>query len=1008
MGALSDDDNLLLLMPVSFLLKFTLGLRELSTAAGKKWLKIILLVFGCFVIALKPTVSQVKRMGLPLVNNFPKSSYNASTQNWALTQNSKGFIYVANNDGLLEFDGQHWNLYPIPNATIVRSLLAVGDTIFAGAFEEFGFFASGKNGKLSYHSLLDLLPDSSRLFDEIWKIHHVPDAIIFQSFKCLIVYKGGEMHIIEPGEKGFGHSYSVGNDIYIADYSRGLLKLSFDKTELVCSDNLLLSNELRCVLPYENNQLIIGLVNCGLFILDGNQLLPWNSNVNKHLVDNIVFSGEILSNGHFAFGSILNGVYITNTRGEILQHINRYKGLLNNTVLSLFEDRQGNLWLGLDNGIDYLEINSPLSVFDYNYHIGSTYTSVVHNETLYVGTNQGLFYANLRMLDNTRTDVVDFALVPGTEGQVWHLEVIDNQLLCGHNFGCYQIIDNQAVKIAGDRGYWTFLKYRGNSDTLIAGTYNGMSVMLKRGNTWEVSWKIAGFEESSRKIVAQPANTLWISHGYRGIYKVDLSDDLHFATQYTLYDHKHGLPPELPYNVHMISGELIFSTKSGFYNYEKTSEWFIPSILFNQIFREQPAIDNIFPDETGNLWYSAFGKMGLMRLLEDGTYTNISAPFNRINPVLIQSYENVYVYDNRNVFIGSQNGLFHYDPYFKKDYQKQEPVFFREVVFSGKDTVMFIFDPVLKTTTGNRNHQAVVSVPFMLNSVSFRFACPSFEAAGSTLFSFRLSGFDQGWSAWDPTNFKEYTNLREGRYIFEVRAQTINSTGNQSYAFEFVVLPPYYRSRQAIAIYVAGILLIIAGNIVFIRRRITRARRSEKAKHEKKLAEKELQFREKTLQSEKEIMNLRNESLQSQINFKNRELANTTLHLIHKNRILNSIKYQLTSLNDNSMAQGKRSEIEGLIGKINKELRNEKFHKLFDAYFDDVHQDFLTRLKEKHDDLSPKELRLCAYLKMNLTTKEIAPLMNISVRGVEIGRYRLRKKLGLDREENLITYLINF
>jgi len=971
-------------------------------------LKCAFLAFSGFFIANTVLASQVKRLGLPLVNNFPKSSYNASTQNWALVQNSKGFIYAANNDGLLEFDGQQWNLYPIPNKSIVRSLLAVGDTIYTGAFEEFGFFAKGKSGKLTYHSLLSLLPDTLGLFEEIWKIHQVHNAIIFQSFKCLFIYKNGEIQIIEPTEKGFGYSYAVGNDIYITDYSLGLLRLSLGKTEIISNDSLFLNNELRFVLPFYNNQLLVGLVNRGLFILDGNKLLPWQSDVNKQLEDNIVFSGEKLRSGYYAFGSILNGVYIADSRGEILQHINRYKGLLNNTVLSIFEDRQGNLWLGLDNGIDYLEINSPLSVFDHNFQIGSTYTSVVHNEILYVGTNQGLFYADLQNLDNSRSEAGGFSLVPGTEGQVWHLDIIDGQLLCAHNFGCFQIIDNKAVKIAGEHGYWTFLQHNGKSDTLIAGTYNGLSVMVKQGNTWEVLWKIAGFDESSRKIVAHPPNTLWIPHGYRGIYKVNIGNDLRSALNYQLYDHSQGLPAELPYNVHMINGRLVFSTKHGFYSYEDHTGRFVPSAAINAIFKDQLAIDNIFHEETGSLWYSAFGKMGLMRLLEDGTFANISAPFNRINSLLIQSYENVYVYDSRNVFIGSQIGLFHYDPYFKKDYQRQEPVFFREVVFSGKDSMMYVFNPPITVAGSGRNEPVVTTVPFRLNSVSFRFACPSFEASGSSLFQFRLAGFDQAWSPWDPTNFKEYTNLREGRYFFEVRVQTINSTGSLPYVFEFVVLPPYYRSNRAFVIYVALFLLIVSANIMYIRRRITRARIKEKAMHDTKLLEQEMQFREKTLHAEKEIVTLRNDSLQSQINFKNRELANNTLHLINKNRILNDIKHQLLLLKDNSAATDRHAELAGLIGKINKELRNEKIHKLFDEYFDDVHQDFLNRLKEKHGKLSPRELRLCAYLKMNLTTKEIAPLMNISVRGVEIGRYRLRKKLDLAREENLINYLINF
>jgi DNA-binding CsgD family transcriptional regulator len=142
---------------------------------------------------------------------------------------------------------------------------------------------------------------------------------------------------------------------------------------------------------------------------------------------------------------------------------------------------------------------------------------------------------------------------------------------------------------------------------------------------------------------------------------------------------------------------------------------------------------------------------------------------------------------------------------------------------------------------------------------------------------------------------------------------------------------------------------------------------------------------------------------------KNKELANSTLNLLHKNKILTSIKLQLSDLIQKSTGNNNhRDEISNLVRKINKELSNEKHQEAFDSYFDEVHQNFIHRLKEAHPVLSPKELRLCAYLKMNLSSKEISSLMNISVRGVEISRYRLRKKLNLDREVNLTDYILHF
>lgn len=958
------------------------------------------ILFVMTILVVVP--SEIKRTGVPLIHNYTRSVYKAGTQNWGMTQNSKGYLYVANNDGLLEFDGQHWHLYAVPNNTIVRSVLAVGDTIYIGAFEQFGYFYPDKQGKLVYQSLIPITDRKYHNCDEIWKIHSTAEGIVFQSFKYLFIYKEGKLKVIEPFTT-FGHSYSATTKLFVSDVEKGLFYLQHGSLVPVSDDKLFTRNEIRCMIPLDANRFLIGFINDGLFVFDGKTLTPWDTKVNNLLKENIVFSGIGLSNGFFAFGSIQNGVYLTNNKGEILQHINRYKGLLNNTILSLYEDSQGNLWLGLDNGIDYLEINSPLTIYDYNYHIESTYASIVYNDYLYVGTNQGLFSSPLNSLDNSKNDQADFRLIPGTEGQVWNLHIIDGQLLCGHNFGCFHIQDNKAKRIAEERGYWSFTAHKGQPDTIIAGTYAGFSILARDGSSWKKIWKVEDFEESSRSFLQETDTTFWIAHGYRGVFRVELTKDLRRAKSVELYNHVHGLPLDLPYNVMRINQEVVFSSKNGFFVFDKDKKQFTPSESMNIVFKDQTAIDNLFPDAGGNLWYFSFGSMGLMRLLEDGKFTRITAPFKRINPILIESYESVHVFDNRNVFIGSQKGLLHYDPHFKKDYNKQVNVFFREINFYGKDSTHTIFEAVSKS-----NPEQLPRIPFHLNSVSFRFASPAFDASDHTTFSFRLKGFEENWSSWDKSTYKEYTNLNEGKYVFEVKVNNLTNSSDIIHSFTFIIEPPFYRSKLAFGVYTFLFILILGGNLFFIQQRIVKTRIREQQKHEKELKEKEIAYKEKALEAEKEIVHLRNESLQNEISHKNKELANTTLHLIHKNKILNSIKNQLNSIIDKQSSQAGKPEIDSVISKINKELKSEKFQELFEDYFDDVHQDFISRMKEKHPELSPRELRLCAYLKMNLSTKEIAPLMNISIRGVEIGRYRLRKKLNLDREENLISYLMNF
>ncbi|WP_082189453.1 triple tyrosine motif-containing protein [Lentimicrobium saccharophilum] len=976
--------------------------RNYFSRYGRFWLLVIL--NGLFTVA---GLGQIKDMGLPFINNYNKNTYKASNQNWSIAQNDKGFLYFGNNDGLLEFDGSYWELYPLPKRTILRSILAKEDTIFAGAFEEIGYFVPGGDGKMHFNSLVHLIPEYFRAFDEIWKIHNTSSGIVFQSFRFLFVYNNHQIKVIEPFSS-FTQSFLVNGSAYVIDRKKGLYRLSARGLEPVFNDPLFQRTEVRSLLYRGADELLLGTSTEGLYILKNKSLEAWASPVNLKLKTYELFSGIALSESFYAFGTVQNGLYITDRNGRIYQHINRSKGLQNNTILCLFEDRHYNLWMGLDNGIDYAEINSPLSIFDFNYNLEASYTSIVHDGRLYTGTNQGLFYTELSNIRNSDEDGGKFTLISGTEGQVWSLQVFDEQLLCGHNTGCFLVNGIKALKISDIPGYWTFIRHRETSDTLIAGTYNGLAVFTKKAGTWSYAYEVKGFKESSRTILQDEDNTIWMSHGYRGIFHISLSHDLSRAESVTLYKASKGLPPDLPYNIHKIENELNISTSAGLYRYDSKGDVFYKNPKYTEIFGGFPYIDKITRDNSGNFWFFTHTRMGVIRETERGKYQAEQAPFFRINSMLLPSFEHLFIHNQANVYIGSQNGLIHFSPRFN-EFRKRgsDPAYIRSIRFFSKDSALAVTDPpVDKEKNGSQVMQA--PIPFRYNSASFRFSSPSFEFPEGTLFSYRLSGFDNDWSAWSSQGFKEYTNLKEGEYTFELKSINAFNAESEPVKFSFTIRPPFHRSFAAKLIYAILLLLILAGNIIFLRRRIEKARLSEILKREKDLEAQALVFREQALTKEKEIIHLRNEALQSEMNHKTKELANATLNLLHKNKILSHLKENLTSLLHPQPGYNLKHQISQLIRKINREIKNEQHLEAFNTYFDEVHQDFISRLKNAYPSLTPKELRLCAYLRMNLSSKEIAPLMNISVRGLEISRYRLRKKLNIEHNINLTDFIMSF
>jgi len=216
------------------------------------------------------------------------------------------------------------------------------------------------------------------------------------------------------------------------------------------------------------------------------------------------------------------------------------------------------------------------------------------------------------------------------------------------------------------------------------------------------------------------------------------------------------------------------------------------------------------------------------------------------------------------------------------------------------------------------------------------------------------------------------------------------------------ILPPWYKASLGFTLY--GVIVVLILIIIFVlhKRKIEKGQRLLQQKFEKE--QKEL-LREKSLENEKRIVQLKNESLQNEVKLKSKQLANTAMALVKKNETLQEIKKELAQ---NKTNFDNHYSYKKILKKVDGSIAHKDEWEVFEHNFNQVHDDFFKSLKAKHAELTPKDLKICAYVKMNLSTKEIAPLMNISIRGVETHRYRLKKKLNLENDISLTDYLLNF
>ncbi len=956
---------------------------------------IIIFIFSIFTgVRL---FAEVKNIGIPYVWNYKKPVYQAGQQSWTIDVSRKGIVYFANNDGLVEFDGKNWRTYPINSGSVLRSVKVNDDNkIYVGAFGEFGYFFPDEFGKLTFFPLQQFVPEMYRNFGDVWRIFILPQGIVFQSFEQLMIYSGDKISVIQAPTK-FHFSFYVNGELYINDQRDGLLRLAGERLNKIPGMEPLKGKLIWAILPKGDN-LLISTSDIGIFEYDGFSLKPWNNQTEKILSENQVYCAMPITPSKYAFGTVQNGLIICDDQGRIIQHISLKNGLQNNTVLSLNLDQYENLWLGLDNGIDYVEINSPLSYFSYYNGLSAGYAAMLYHGNLYLGTNQGVFYKPWGELQAGAD--AHFKLVPGTQGQVWKLQIVDGELLCGHNVGTFSINNGVAEKISDEQGGWTFLKPKENDDFLIGGTFSGLQIFKKVNGHWKFLNKIKGFNESSRFIANGAKNEIWMSHGYKGVFRIQLNQALDSVLYIDFFNSKRGLPSDFGINVFEFRGQPIFTTSQGIFVYDVQTNSFVASKEINQLFgNRNPSV--ITEDAEGNIWYFVDNNAGVFRRQEDGNYFDLSLPFRQLEGEFVKGFQFVYPLNEEHVLFGTQEGFVHYLPKYPKNYKKSFKAFIRQVKISRADSIIYWGNSVSENIS-------LPKIPFHLNGLQFSFAANDFENPGYLEFSTFLDGFDETWSHWDRRDSKDFTNLRNGFYTFNVKARNIYGAETESAQIGFYILPPWYRGLYAYFAYFILLVLMILGLFKFLKYRIKLSEKNEKERQQHLFQEREKQLQNEALHAEKEVIRLKNEQLNASMLQKDKELANATMQMIQKNKSLIKVRSDLQKLSHEIHDDLIQHQAQGLMKKINRDLDNEKQWQVFETHFENVHEEFLKRLKDKFPELSPRELKLCAYLKLNVSSKEISTLMNISTRGVEISRYRLRKKLGLGHDTNLTDFIMSF
>lgn len=911
---------------------------------------------------------------LPPIIQYPASSYNAGNQNWMITQDDNGYIYFANNSGLLEYNGSSWNLYPTPNETILRSVKAIGDKIYTGAYMEFGYWKRQTNGNLKYYSLSDSIKSKIIDDEQFWNIAYLDHWVIFQSLTQIFIYdsKAKTFNII-GSDTGMNKVYAVNNSIYYQTFSSGLFEIENGKSKLISNAPVFANSKIVNIFGIEDGMLI-QMQYDGFYLYKNGEITKWNIPADDNLKNSSIYSSQRLTDGSYALGTVSNGIYILTPSGSIKYHITQNKGLSNNTALSLFEDRDNNLWIGLDNGINCINMQSAVhSYVDDTGFLGTVYASALYDGYVYVGTNQGLFCKPYNSDE-------DFKFIQGTKGQVWSLYIYDNTLFCGHDYGTFIVKGLSVSQIFSGIGTWKFEQIPNKPNLLLQGNYLGFTVVEKTASGWKLRNRIDGFDYSSR-FFAISGNDIYISHEYKGIFRITVDKDFRKASGFYAYK-----KPGKGKNACLatFNGSIYYAFKEGVYQLNTKTKQFIKQPKLSKAFIDDDYTSGkIIPDSSGRLWFFTKNYINYFssgKLNSELKHNVIPIPSSLTNSMA--GYENITQISANTYLIGTTDG--YYTINLNELNSKRYNIYITNVATNELNK---------QQLTSEINIEG--SFKYSQNNINFSFTVPEYSKYVNSEFQYKLEGMQDEWSEWSLKPFINFKNLPPGDYIFKVRAKTGNSLSVNVAEYKFTILKPWYATTTALIIYL--IMVLIAAYI------INRAYKNYYQQQREKLIEENNRLLEiKELENEQELMRIKNEQLQQEFENKNRELAASTMNLIKKNELLSMIKDDLKK----STETGDRS-IKSVITTINKNINENDTWDMFKEAFNNADKDFLKKIKKAHPALTPNDLRLCAYLRLNLSSKEIAPLLNISVRSVEIKRYRLRKKMDLSHELGLVEYILS-
>ncbi len=758
---------------------------------------LFLIILLCISVNL---YSQVSKLGFPFIKNYSNTDYDGNPQVWDIVQDQNGLIYIANSQGVIEFDGLKWTKYSIENKSTARKLFVDNkNNVFVGAENDFGFLDVNQYGEKYYKSLNYLLPDSFPELGDTYGIEQIGEKIVFVLSDAFIYFDYDTLKIIEGK---FKNRTTFSSELGTYTFSRiyGIIEIGNDTVNQLSGSEFFQNIAALSMFPYkDNNYIIYSLING--FYFYNTETKSFENKIfgcSDFLINSYVFDIKSIKDKYFIFATYYNGVIITDYEFNIIKIINEANGLSADGCTDILVDNENNLWISTQNGISYIETSTPYSILDTRSGVPETVISAYFdNENIFLGSVSGMVYLNKRDTTNLFSEAIN------SQNMTWAFLKKNNQTFVCENDGLKKFQNGELSYFTSPNSTaWKIIEYQKKENTFLIGFNDGLGVYEFENNTFsqKTILELTGFK--FRWFNCEDDGYIWDSDITKGLFRIKLNENLDSIVEVDLYDTLKGLPTNLKNHLYKLNGKLYAGTEKGIYIYNKEKDFFEPLEELNSQINYNDVWMMDF-DIEGNIWFGGDKVMGVFNNQQDNSLIYNPSPFQRFDPLMMQYF---YIVNSDTILFCFSECSYLYFPKVEKNYN---PVFYpliRKVsILNTADSLNIVFGGAFKKNNTLFYYQTSDLIPeleYNKNSLKFEFAAPLYQGIDKNLFSFYLEGYEEDFFNWTAETYKEYSNLGEGTYTFKLKAKNCYGIETETTNYTFTILAPWYRTWWSIIIYI--------------------------------------------------------------------------------------------------------------------------------------------------------------------------------------------------------------